>query len=90
MSENGLTSCLIELVVVFKGHTMHRSISTWYPTAQNMLLSAVLVWSVGDWIACALTTSITSAGIITAISNAQFAKTRACTSLPGCRAREGS
>lgn len=56
--ENGLTTYLTELVVVFKGHTMHMCITTWYPTAQNMLLSAsydnvVLVWSMGGWISCA-------------------------------------
>lgn len=95
MPEDELTSCLTELVVVFKGHTIHMNITAWYPTAQNMLLSAgcdnvVLVWNTGDWIACALTSSITSARIIMAISDAQFAKTRAYTSLSGGRARRGS
>ena len=79
MPENGLTSCLTELIVVFKGHTMHMNITVSYPTAQNMLLSAdcdnvMLVWSIGGCIACALTSSIMSAGVITDVSNSQFAK----------------
>lgn len=94
MLENGLTSHLTEVVVVFRGHIMLVSITIGHTTAPDMLLSAgcdnvVLVWSVGDWRACALTSSVMSAGIATAASSTQFAKMKAYVLLPGGGA-EGS